>query len=210
MTEFQSKFQASKTIQHLAIKFEVIKSIPFNYKKLTLVIYPVLLSAICIFLNGFPPTKIQAQQPPDSVYRPLMKTWVKKDPPVVKNEAPLNHICATDDKKNNFFNALEESLRLSPLSKITDSESLFFSYMKVGKDAFRTLTEPINIPNQQTFVANKNYTTNGSSKTNLFLKQTGEIVSLQTRPPTFFNRQIVRKLKDISDNISPRAPPVLV
>ena len=138
-----------------------------------------------------------------------MKTWVKKDPPVIKVNVkkPLNEFCATDEKKNEFLTELLSNLNSLQFSTNTNSETLFFNYIKDGKDAFRINFDSQRLPNRQTFSANNLESSTTNSQTVFVLKTNEAIVSLQPRPPTSFKSNVARKLKNISRQICPRPPP---
>src|SRR5882757_5161937 len=85
---------------------------------------------LCLHLGSLNSSHAEIAHPPDQVFCPLQKTWVKKgraDFSPEKQKAPLENICASVGQKTDFLERLSGSLRFTrarPSER--EKEKLFF------------------------------------------------------------------------------------
>lgn len=160
--------------------------------------------------------RFEPQKPADSVYCPLLKTFLAKDVSFIKLKKTLHNVCATDKQKETFlFEAAQKFPLLRFISDSDQLEKLFFDYLKKGKAAFSTAVYSRNIPERESikFGAAEKVAGHGNFQIDNHQLTAHVVLPQRPRPPTiarniFYSTNAAPQFKTISRRIQPRAPPV--
>lgn len=167
---------------------------------------------LCFGLSVFQLSVRDSLKDTNQVFCPLQKAWVKQTLPQPKISRDFNDFCATDKRKD--FLKLEISLKKGFFQPIT--EKLIFNYLAKDGQALIEFKHFPDLPNRQ-FSRQAKFQTAANSFFQEFGKRTLVAFTLSpaARPPTFtssvrFEFQFVLSLKQISRNINPRSPPLIL
>ncbi len=175
-----------------------------------------MLVLCSVYLGSLPLSHAAARRSSDEVFCPLQKTWVKKNSgiPLRGNQKqPLKDICARVERKDVFLSELTESLRFTRATpNYRETEKLFFTYLAKGKPSLTRYFYSQNAPEPQ-YISSARIEKNANNTRLEFAAQAAQAPApklpsrLICTPANNFVSRSFTELKNISRNLSPRAPP---